>query len=101
MEFLRARRERPYALTINDPRPVEDAAAVWGTTAQLATIGIFLLLLIVGLHYGRPILMPVLAAMVIGTTLAPVIRRAQARGISPWATGIVLVLILLAWAHCW
>jgi predicted PurR-regulated permease PerM len=98
VEFLRARRERPYALMINDPRPVESVADIWGTAAQLATIGIFLLLAVVGLYFGRPILLPILAALVVGTTLAPVIRRAEKFGISSWVTGVVLVLVLLAMA---
>jgi len=98
VEFLRARRERPYALMINDPRPVENPADIWGSAAQLATIGIFLLLAVVGLYFGRPILLPILAALVVGTTLAPVIRRAEKRGISTWVTGVLLVLILLGMA---
>ena len=38
------------------------------------------------LYLCRPILLPVVAALVIGTTLAPVVKAAARHRISPWAT---------------
>ena len=60
-----------------------------------ATVGIFILALGVALYYCRPILLPVFAAVVVGLTLAPVIKRAKGRGISPWVMSGGLVLFLL------
>ena len=65
MEFLRARRERRHALTINDPKPVESVDDIWAATAQMAVIGIFIMLLGACLYFCRPLLLPILAAMVI------------------------------------
>ncbi len=96
MEFLRARREKRYALIINDPRPVESIADIWDSSAQAALVGIFLLLLGAGFYFSRAILLPVLAALVVGMTLAPLIKRARNCGVSPWATSGVLVLLLIA-----
>jgi predicted PurR-regulated permease PerM len=96
LEFLRARRERRYALVISDPKPVESVDAIWASAAQIATVGIFLLLLGACLYIGRPILLPMFAALVIGTTFAPVVKRAANAGISPWVTAVVLGLLLLA-----
>ena len=62
----------------------------------MATVGIFVLLLGVCLFFARPLLLPVAAALVIGTTLAPIVKAAARRGISPWATAVVLGAVLLA-----
>jgi predicted PurR-regulated permease PerM len=95
LEFLRARRESPYALVINDPKPVASVDDIWAPAAQIATVGIFLLLLCTAFYFGRPILLPIMAALVIGTTLAPAVRGAAKRGTPPWATAIVLSLGLV------
>ncbi len=43
---MRARREKRFVPVINDPQPLASAADFWGTAAQMATIGIFILILI-------------------------------------------------------
>jgi predicted PurR-regulated permease PerM len=96
VEFLRARREKENGLAVKDPEVPESIEDVWGATAQLATVGIFILLLGAFLYLCRPILMPVLAAMVIGTTFAPVVKAAARRRLSPWVTALVLGVVLLA-----
>jgi predicted PurR-regulated permease PerM len=96
VEFLRARREKRDAPVINDPQPFADVVDFWATAAQMATVGIFALLLITCLYFGRPILFPVLAALLIGTTFAPIIRGAQRHRISPWIMAVTLVLLMLA-----
>jgi len=96
LDFLRARAERRYALTISDPRPVDSVDSIWSSTAQLATIGIFVLLVGAALYVGRPLLLPVLAAMVIGTTLGPIVKHAARFGVPPWITALFLTLGLVA-----
>jgi predicted PurR-regulated permease PerM len=95
VEFLRARREKGDALTISDPAPVESVDDLWASAAQMATIGIFLVVLGVCFHFCRPILMPVLAAVVVGMTLAPAVKAAARYGISPWVTAVALGMVLL------
>jgi predicted PurR-regulated permease PerM len=95
VEFLRARREQRHALTINDPKPVENVADLWAAAAQMAVIGIFALLLIACFYFGRPILLPIVAAVVIGTTFGPLIKFGGRYGVSPWLTAVVLVLVLM------
>src|SRR5262249_30922157 len=46
--------------------------------------------------FCRPLLLPVTAALVIGTTLAPIVKFAARHRISPWATAVVLGAALLA-----
>jgi predicted PurR-regulated permease PerM len=96
LDFLRARRERRYALVINDPQPLKEEDEIWGSAAQMATVGIFSLLLVTALYFCRPIVLPVTAAMLIGTTFSPLMKRARAAGLSPWLTAVVLVALMVA-----
>lgn len=95
MEFVRARREKRFVPVINDAQPLASVQDVWGNVAELATVGIFLLILITALHFAQAILLPVAAAALIAMTFAPVAKWGQKRGISPWITGIVLVLLMV------
>src|SRR5258708_38711060 len=94
--FLRAQRENRDALILNDPHPFTAVAEIWGPAAQMATVGIFVLLLVTCLYFCRPILLPVLAAVLIGTTFAPIIKHASHHGVSPWVTAIVIVALMVA-----
>src|SRR5215831_12854409 len=96
VEFPRARREPGDTVSVKDPEPVESAEDIWTPAAQMATVGIFVLLLGVCLFFCRPLLLPVAAALVIGTTLAPIVKGAARHRISPWATALVLGAALLA-----
>src|SRR5262249_45291531 len=96
VEFPRARREPGDALPAKDAEPVESAEDIWTPAAQMATVGIFVLLLGICLFFCRPILLPVAAALVIGTTLAPIVKGAGRHRISPWVTAVVLGAALLA-----
>lgn len=98
MEFLRARRENRYALVINDPHPLASATQIWRSAAQLATIGIFVLLFGAALYFCRPVLLPVVTAMVVGTTLAPAVKTGARYGVPAWITAVLLGLLLLALA---
>jgi predicted PurR-regulated permease PerM len=95
VEFLRARRERDKA-PVKEPEPLESIEDVWTPAAQMATVGIFVLLLGAALYVCRPVLLPVAAALVIGTTLAPIVKGAARHRVSPWVTAIALGVVLLA-----
>jgi predicted PurR-regulated permease PerM len=75
------------------PEAVED---IWVSAAQIAMVGSFVILLGVCLYLCRPILLPVAAAIVIGTTLAPLVKAAARHRIPPWLTAGILGLALLA-----
>jgi predicted PurR-regulated permease PerM len=96
VEFFRAQREKRDALIINDPHPLTSMDDIWGTAAQMAQVGIFVLLLIPCLYFSRAILLPVLAAVLIGTTFAPIIRWARHYGVSSWVTAVALVVLMMA-----
>jgi len=98
VEFLRARREKGEAPGVKDPEPLESIEDIWTVAARVATVGIFVLLLGMCLYFCRPVLLPVVAALVIGTTLAPIVKAAARHRISPWVTAIALGALLLALA---
>jgi predicted PurR-regulated permease PerM len=83
-------------MTSPDKDILEGVEDIWTPAAQMATVGIFILLLGACLYVARPVLLPVVAAMVIGTTLAPIVKAAARYRASPWLTTAVLALILLA-----
>jgi predicted PurR-regulated permease PerM len=93
VDFPRARRDQG-----DPPEPLESTEDIWTVAAHMATVGIFVLLLGVCLYFLRPVLLPVVAALVIGTTLAPIVKAAARHRISPWATAIALGALLLALA---
>jgi predicted PurR-regulated permease PerM len=96
VEFLRARREKRHALIISDPQPVADADDFRASAAQFAIIGIFIMMLGATLYFARPVLLPIVAAVVIGMTFAPIVKYADKRGMSLWLAAAVIVLTLVA-----
>ncbi len=96
MEYIRARREVRHALVISDPQPVENVTNVWLSAGQAANIGIFLILFGAFLYIGRAILLPILAASIVAVTLAPLVKAAKRRGISPWFTSLIIVALGLS-----
>jgi predicted PurR-regulated permease PerM len=94
VEFLRAQREKRYSPVINDPQPLGSIGDIWGSGSQMATIGIFFLLLVTCLYFARPIVLPVAAAALIALTFAPIIKRGQTLGIPSWITAIALVALM-------
>ena len=95
MEFLRAHGERRKAESTKEPEPLSSIEDFWTPAAQMATVGIFVLLLGAALYFCRPILLPVVAAVLIGTTLAPIVKAAARRRISPWVTALALAAVLI------
>jgi predicted PurR-regulated permease PerM len=90
--------ERRPAINITDPKPFERHEDFWRAAAQAATITMCVLLVGTFLYVARPLLIPVLAAVVVALTFGPVIKFATARGAPSWmmALGVVLLVILAA-----
>lgn len=98
LDFLRARREPRHALIISDPQPLASTDDVWTSAARLSTVGIFCILAITALYFSRAIVLPVAAAVLVGMTLAPLMKHARAAGISPWLVAIALIVLMIALA---
>lgn len=96
MDILRPRTDRRRdAPVVNEMRLDANGAAPWKAFAPAATVGIFVLLVVAFLYVGRTLLMPVTVGLVVGMTLAPAVKWMARRGLSPWVSGPLLVLLLL------
>ena len=81
---------RSPVLEVIDPQPVTALRAAWRSTAQMATIGIFVILLFVALSLARAIVLPVVAAFVVAMLLAPLSQRADAMRIPSILSAVAL-----------
>jgi predicted PurR-regulated permease PerM len=72
-----------------------DAAAFWTFGSRVAVLGIFLVMVGGVLIYARPVLLPIVSAVVIGTMFGPLERRATAWGIPSSVFALAVVLVLL------
>jgi predicted PurR-regulated permease PerM len=84
-----------FALSVNNPRPVTEVAQIWRTAAQSATIGMFIILLVVALSLARPILLPVGSAFVVTMMLGPLSARAEHYRVPSLITAVVLWLLVI------
>ena len=71
MEYIRTSPEARRVVIINDPQPVSSVGDIWSSAGRAAMIGIFLLLFVAFLYFGRAILLPIFAAAIVALTLAP------------------------------
>ena len=80
-----------HAVVRDEAGPAAGVETFWRVAAQAATIGIFVILFGTALEFARVLLLPVTAAIVIGTMLGPISARAAAHGIPQWLTAVVLL----------
>ena len=84
-----------FAFSVSDPRPVTEVSRLWRTAAQAATIGIFIILLVVALSLARSILVPVVSAFVITMMLGPLSARANRYRIPSLLSAIVFWILVI------
>ena len=92
----RGMREPGFSLAVTDPQPMPEVARFWRTAAQSATIGMFIILLVVALSLARPVLLPVASAFVVTMMLGPLSARAERYKIPSLLSAIVLWLLVIA-----
>jgi predicted PurR-regulated permease PerM len=93
VEYLRVSHEARRTLIINDPRPLDNIGGIWTSVGRAATVGTFLLLFGAFLYVGRVLVLPLMTAAIVALTLAPLVRAGKRRGISPWITALLLVVV--------
>ena len=94
--MVRGMREPGFSLAVTDPQPIPEVARFWRTAAQSATIGMFIILLVVALSLARPVLLPVASAFVVTMMLGPLSARAERYKIPSLVSAIVLWLLVIA-----
>jgi predicted PurR-regulated permease PerM len=85
----------PLGLKLTEPLPLSGAMAVWRLAALVATLVMGVIALIAGLYFGRSILLPVVAAVIMGMPLSPAVKFVTRLGL-PAALAAALVVLLLA-----
>jgi predicted PurR-regulated permease PerM len=88
-------RQSGFSLSVNDPKPMTEVARFWRTSAQSATIGMFVILLVVALSLARPVLLPVVSAFVVTMMLGPLSARAERYRVPSLLSAIVLWLLVI------
>src|SRR5579872_4097854 len=93
VEYVRPGHDARHSLVPADPPPARPVGGVSASLGRAASVGIFLVLFIAFLYFGRTILLPVVCAAVVAFTLAPLVKAGDRRGISPWIMAILIVLV--------
>jgi len=82
-----------------DPPPAVAPAAFWRQAAQIATVGIFLIMFGAFLDLARALLLPIVCAAVVGTMLGPLGQMAARRRVPAWAFALAAVGFFLLFAQ--
>ena len=90
-----SRRQLPL-LSLADPQPVATTAQLWRGAAQVATIGIFVVLLLAALELARAVLIPIASSFVVTMMLGPLSARAERYRLPNILTTIALWLLVIA-----
>jgi len=85
-----------FGLKLTDAQPLTGIPALWRFAALVATLGMGALAVVAGLYLGRSIIVPVVAALIIGITLAPAVKLGARFGVPPALSAILIVLLLIA-----
>jgi predicted PurR-regulated permease PerM len=86
--------ERRISAALEEVTPIGDAAFRRGA-GDVATIGIFVLLVIGALWFARPMLLPAVTALIIGLMLGPLSAQADRLRIPSVITAIALTLLVI------
>lgn len=89
----------PEQTRSNDAQPSASRAKrttdeVWQLTANVATVGIFALLLLAALYLMRDVIVPVILAWVVANILLPVVNRLETAGV-PRIPAVIAVALML------
>ena len=83
-----------YGLRLTEPQPLSGIPAVYRLAAMISTLVMGALALIAALYFGRSILLPVVAGLMIGITLAPAVKSGARIGIPQPVSALAVVLLL-------
>ncbi len=89
-----AGRLRVLRVGANDPFPLSDAASFWRLMSQVATIAMAAIMIGVCLYLARPLVVPILGALVVSLTLGPLAGYATKHGLPAFVPALAIVAII-------
>lgn len=82
-------------VTLTDAQPLSGIPAVWRFAALVSTLVMGALALIAALYLGRSMLLPVVAGLIVGITLAPAVKAGSRLSIPQPVSALVVLLIVV------
>jgi predicted PurR-regulated permease PerM len=89
-------RDDREGLVIRDAEPLRDIPALWRLSALVATLGMGALAVVAGLYFGRSILLPVVAGLVVGVTLSPAVKFGTRFRVPAVVSATLVVMLAVA-----
>ena len=81
-----------FGLTLTDAQPLAGRSAVLRLGAMISTLAMGFIAFIGALYFGRPVLLPIVAALIVGITLSPPIEWGVRHGIPAPVSAVGVVL---------
>jgi predicted PurR-regulated permease PerM len=94
-EQVRRSEQSVFGIRLTDAQPLSGIPAVWRLGAIVSTLVMGFLALIAALYFGRPILLPVTAALIVGITLSPATEFGVKYKIPTAVSAIAVVALLV------
>ena len=84
-----------FGLRLTDAQPLSGIPPIWRLGAMISTLAMGALALIAALYFGRPVLLPVVAGLIVGITLSPAIEFGTRFNIPAAVSAVVAVTLLI------
>src|SRR5262245_21406214 len=85
----------PHGLRLTDAQPLSGIPAVWRLAAMVSTLVMGALATIAALYFGRSILLPVTAALIVGVTLAPIVKLGSRLNVPQPVSALLLIALVV------
>ncbi|TMJ02453.1 MAG: AI-2E family transporter [Alphaproteobacteria bacterium] len=95
-EQLRRTEHSVFGIKLTDAQPLSDIPAIWRVGAIVSTLLMGGLALIAALFFGRAVLLPVTAALIVGITLSPATEFGVKYRIPTPVSAIAVVALLMS-----
>ena len=85
-----------HGLTLTEPLPLRDIPALWRFAALVSTLVMGALAIIAALYLGRSILLPVVAGVIVGITLAPAVKFGSRLSVPQPVSAMLVILCVVS-----
>jgi predicted PurR-regulated permease PerM len=84
-----------YGVRLTEPQPLSGVPDVYRLAAMISTLVMGALALIGALYLGRSILLPVVAGLIVGVTLTPIVKLGSRHKVPQPVSALVVVVLLI------